>query len=79
VRIAIGILVFVLILGGVVALLRVLANPPPAKDEGMLEDVSAEELRYSCVVCGTEIRMLRKPKGDVKAPRHCGESMELRR
>lgn len=77
-RVLVGVAVFAVILGAGVMLLRMLANPPPREDERSLEDVSEEELTYACSVCGTVVRMLKKPEGEVKPPRHCGEEMELR-
>ncbi|MER3396079.1 MAG: hypothetical protein C4319_04785 [Acidimicrobiia bacterium] len=66
-----------LILLGAVVMLRVLANPPPSDRNRYLEDVSAAELTYACSVCGMEVKVVRKPHGEVKPPRHCGEAMEL--
>lgn len=73
-----GLLAFAVVLAAAVALLRMLATPPPPEGDRTLEVASTDELRYSCVVCGMEVSVLLKPKGEVDPPRHCGEPMELR-
>ncbi len=75
-RVAIGVAAFALLFAGAVYMVRLLASAPPSDGAREMEDVSGEESTYRCSVCGTEVRLLRKPHGDVKPPRHCGEAME---
>ena len=35
------------------------------------------DVRYRCVVCGTEIRVVMAPDEDPPPPRHCMEDMEF--
>ncbi len=72
----IGLVAFALLFAGGVYLVRLLASAPPSHGAREVEDVSGKELTYRCSVCGTEVRLLRKPHGDVRPPRHCGEAME---
>lgn len=53
------------------AFARPLPEPPPP---GELRKVN---LRYRCMVCGTEIRMTAAAVEDPEAPRHCMEEMHL--
>ncbi len=76
-RILIGAIVFAVILAGAVVVLRMLASPPPREEEKPLEDVSDRTIVYRCSVCRFELRALVKPEGELRAPRHCGEAMEL--
>lgn len=64
-------------MGVALVALRLLAHPPPDEDSRTLVDVSDQYLIYQCVGCGMEIRVLKRPEGRERAPRHCGEPMEL--
>ena len=57
-----------------IAYFRQLANPPPP--EPAPTDVHPSlQLAYVCEMCGLELAVVKVAKE--KAPRHCGESMEL--
>lgn len=76
-RIVIGIAFFVVAIWVGVAVLRALAHPAGTDSDADVTDVEDKNLRYRCSVCGLEIKMTRAPGEGVKAPRHCGEGMEL--
>jgi hypothetical protein len=49
--------------------------PPPEPDP---DNVQPVDLRYRCIVCGTEVTMTQAPSGELpEAPRHCREDMVL--
>jgi hypothetical protein len=51
------------------------AGPPDPDEAAPLADV---DLRYRCVVCGSEVVMYAAPDGDLPVPpRHCAERMAL--
>jgi hypothetical protein len=73
VRILLALLMGGIILALGVAWLRSLTAPAPVGEEPA--EVSEENLKYVCTMCGLELR-LEKAAGD-KAPTHCMESMVL--
>jgi hypothetical protein len=54
------------------ALIRMLATPPPEIDP---EDVVPVDQDYICTVCGAELTMRAVNLGQDAAPRHCREDM----
>jgi hypothetical protein len=59
-----------------VKVVRVLLMPPPP-DEPDVSKLRAVDLRYRCMVCGTEVTMTAAPDAEAAAPRHCREDMQL--
>jgi hypothetical protein len=58
-----------------IVLLRGLARPrPEPPPPGELRKVN---LRYQCVVCGTEVRMTSAADQEPDPPRHCMDEMQL--
>lgn len=55
------------------AILRAVANPPPAVDP---EDVIETLRRFRCSVCGAQVTMTVTNVAEPKAPRHCREEMD---
>ncbi len=55
-----------------VALIRMLATPPPEIDP---DDVVPVDQDYKCTVCGAELTMKSINLGQEAAPRHCREDM----
>lgn len=78
-------LIAVLIVAAILKLgfmaLRMLGAPvdEPASQPRPMEDVEPYDVRYRCIVCGTEVRLTRLSSGDdeFEAPRHCREDMQL--
>ena len=57
------------------AVLRMLATPPPEPPPaGQLRKV---KLSYRCDVCGTEVQMKVSPTEQPEPPRHCLDDMRL--
>ena len=55
--------------------LRGLARPvPPPPPRGEMRKVN---LRYACVICGTEVKMTLATEELPEPPRHCLEEMQL--
>jgi DNA-directed RNA polymerase subunit RPC12/RpoP len=73
VRILLALLMGAIILALGVAWLRSLTEPAPVGEEPA--EVSDQNLKYVCTMCGLELR-LEKATGE-KAPTHCMESMVL--
>ncbi len=48
--------------------------PPPPPPAGEMRRI---DVRYRCVVCGTEVRVVVAPDEDPPPPRHCMEDMEF--
>ena len=67
-----GVTVFALLVAFGTKYIRSIGTAPP---EPTPEDVGDQDLRYVCTNCGLELRVERA-SGD-RAPRHCGEPMEL--
>jgi hypothetical protein len=68
-----GVLVIYLIGAGT---LRKFKVPPPAEPDPDL--VIPVDLRFRCIVCGTEVTMTSTQADiDIEAPRHCREDMVL--
>jgi hypothetical protein len=60
-----------------VRLVRTMMAPPPP-DEPDMARVEPVDLRYRCMVCGTEVTMTGSPDAEAPAaPRHCREDMTL--
>jgi hypothetical protein len=60
-----------------VRVVRTMMAPPPP-DEPDMTKVAAVDLRYRCMVCGTEVTMTGSPDAEAPdAPRHCREDMKL--
>ncbi len=60
-----------------VKIVRTMMAPPPP-DEPDMTKVEPVDLRYRCMVCGTEVTMTGSPDADAPdAPRHCREDMTL--
>ena len=55
-------------------MIRTFAAPVPKPTPGEMRRVN---LRYRCVVCGSEVRMTLAQDDDPPPPRHCLEDMEL--
>ena len=71
-RAAIAFLVAAPILAVGIGYFRSAGNSPP---EPVAEEVSAEDMRYVCSVCGLELKVLVATND--RAPTHCREQMEL--
>jgi len=75
-RIALAILGALVIYVVGAATIKKFTIPPPAEPDP--DDTEAVDLRYRCIVCGTEVTMTLAPSGEVpEAPRHCREDMVL--
>ena len=75
VHLLIAVLIFVVVLGGGVAMLRMLGRgQPPPLPEGEMRKV---DLRYRCDVCGAEVRMTLADNEMPDPPRHCQDEMRL--
>lgn len=75
VKVLIAILAAYLILRVGLAMLRMLATPPPEPPPpGELRKV---KLTYRCEVCGAEVQMKVAPTEDPEPPRHCMDEMSL--
>ncbi len=72
VRVVIGATVFFILLSFGFKYWRDVGLIPP---EPEIQDVSAQELRYVCSMCGLELKVEIAARD--KAPNHCGEAMEL--
>lgn len=55
------------------AVIRAVANPPPAVDP---EDVIETRRRFRCSLCGTQVTMTVANVAEPKPPRHCREEMD---
>jgi DNA-directed RNA polymerase subunit RPC12/RpoP len=76
-RVAIALVAAVLIYLLAVKVVRTMMAPPPP-DEPDMTKIEPVELRYRCMVCGTEVTMTGSPDADAPAaPRHCREDMTL--
>jgi len=75
VHLLVAVLIFVVVLGAGVAILRLLGRgqpqPPPA---GEMRKV---DLRYRCDICGAEMRMTLAGEEMPEPPRHCQDEMRL--
>lgn len=57
------------------AVLRAFSRPlPPPPPPGEMRRVN---LRFRCIVCGTEVKMTRASEDLPEPPRHCLEDMQL--
>jgi len=72
--IAVAVCVAIYLIG--VKLVRVMMMPPPP-DEPDTSTLKPVDLRYRCMVCGTEVTMTAAPDAEADAPRHCREDMTL--
>jgi hypothetical protein len=74
-QLLVAVLIFVVVLGGGVSILRMLGRgqptPPPA---GEMRKV---DLRYRCDLCGAEVRMTLADDEMPEPPRHCQDEMRL--
>jgi hypothetical protein len=75
----VGLLTIVIALGigvviwrGSLALVRLLATPPPRPDP---EEVMEVDLDFLCTVCGTEVTMRALNVNEASPPKHCREEM----
>jgi hypothetical protein len=60
-----------------VKVVRTMMVPPPP-EEPDLSKLQPVEVRYRCMVCGTEVTMTAAPDAQAPdAPRHCREDMHL--
>jgi hypothetical protein len=76
VRVAIAIVAIVLIYVMGAAILAKFKVAPPAEPDP--ESVVAVDLKFRCVVCGTEVVMTAtQADADIEPPRHCREDMVL--
>lgn len=71
-------IILALILGLVIwrvsiAVIRMLATPPPEIDPA---DIVIVDQDYKCSVCGAEVTMKAVNPAQDKAPRHCREEMD---
>ena len=74
-KIVVSVLMFLVVMGVGVAILRALATPVPAPlPPGEMRKVN---LRFRCSVCGAEVRMTAAAEQEPEPPRHCLEDMEL--
>jgi hypothetical protein len=73
-KLIIGVVACVVIIRLGLFMLRALASPAPAPDEGELRPVN---LKYECVVCGAQVRMTKAGEDLPPPPRHCLEDMQL--
>lgn len=55
------------------AVIRAVANPPPAIDP---DDVVETRRRFRCSLCGTDVTMTATNTTASKPPRHCREEMD---
>ncbi|HEY5891429.1 MAG TPA: hypothetical protein VIW94_12130 [Acidimicrobiia bacterium] len=55
-----------------IAMIRMMATPPPEIDP---EDIATVDQDYKCTVCGAELTMKAINIQDDAAPRHCREDM----
>lgn len=55
------------------AVLRMLATPPPEIDP---QDIQPVNQHYKCSVCGAEVVMTVQNVSEDAAPRHCREDMD---
>lgn len=70
-----GVLLFRMIWKTGLAMLKSMATaPPPPPPAGEMRRI---DVRYRCVVCGTEVRVVVAPDQDPPPPRHCMEDMEF--
>jgi|SRR5215211_2691127 len=76
VRIAVAAVAVVLIYVVGAAVLSKFKIAPPAEPDP--ESIVPVELRFRCVVCGTEVTMTAaNAEADIEPPRHCREDMVL--
>ena len=73
--VALGLVLLRMIWKTGLAMLRSMATPPPPPPPA--GEMRRIDVRYRCVVCGTEIRMVMAPDEDPPPPRHCMEDMEF--
>ena len=70
-----GVLLFRIVWRTGLVLLRSMATaPPPPPPSGEMRRI---DVRYRCIVCGTEVRVVVAPDEDPPPPRHCMEDMEF--
>jgi hypothetical protein len=74
VRVVVALIAFLAILWLGTAVLRALARPRPEAKPGEMRSVN---LRYRCVICDLEVKMVRASEDLPPPPRHCLEDMEL--
>jgi hypothetical protein len=73
-KIIIGIIGFLVIIRFGLFFLRAFSKPLPVPDPGQLRRVN---LKYQCLICGTEVRMTKAGEDLPPPPRHCLEDMNL--
>jgi hypothetical protein len=74
IRLLIAVAAVVLLLKAGMAVLGMFARPvPKPPPPGEMRRVN---LRYRCVVCGAEVKMVSAPDDMPPPPRHCVEEME---
>ena len=69
IAVAIGLVTWTVLM----AVIRAVANPPPAADP---EDVVETRRRFRCSLCGTQVTMTVVNVAEPKPPRHCREEMD---
>jgi hypothetical protein len=74
-QLLVAVLIFVVVLGGGVSILRLLGRGQPvALPPGEMRRVN---LRYRCSICGAEVRMTLADDEMPDPPRHCQDEMQL--
>ena len=69
IAVAIGLVIWSVLM----AVIRAVANPPPAVDP---DDVVETRRRFRCSLCGTQVTMTVTNAAESKPPRHCREEMD---
>ena len=71
----VGAVLFVVIWRVGIGMLSSMTSPlPPPPPPGEMRRIN---VRYRCVVCGVELRVVMAPDQDPPPPKHCLEDMEL--
>ena len=74
-QVLVAVVIFVVVLGTGVAILRMLGRGQPAPlPPGEMRKV---DLRYRCSICGAEVRMTLADDEMPDPPRHCQDEMQL--
>jgi hypothetical protein len=74
-QVLVAVVIFVVVLGTGVAILRLLGRPQPGPlPPGEMRKVN---LRYRCSICGAEVRMTLADDEMPDPPRHCQDEMQL--